>query len=175
MQLGFAMIETGTVRSKNTINVAMKNMIDSVFGIIFFWIIGFGFMYGKDFSNIIGISEFLISGHNPGQNAFFFFQAMFAATAVTIVSGAVAERIKFNGYLLAAIIITSFIYPIFGHWAWSNEGWLVKLGFIDFAGSTVVHSVGAWIGLAGAIMIGPRIGKFRKGEIQLFHQAITIL
>jgi len=117
MQLGFAMIETGTVRSKNTINVAMKNLIDSVFGIIFFWIIGFGFMYGTDFSNFVGISDFLISGDNPSQNAFFFFQAMFAATAVTIVSGAVAERIKFNGYLFAAIIITSFIYPIFGHWA----------------------------------------------------------
>lgn len=125
-------------------------------------------MYGTDFSNIIGISDFLISGHNPNQNAFFFFQAMFAATAVTIVSGAVAERIKFNGYLLAAIIITSLIYPIFGHWAWSPEGWLSKLGFIDFAGSTVVHSVGAWLGLAGAIVIGPRIGKFRKGEIKLF-------
>jgi Amt family ammonium transporter len=168
MQLGFALIETGTVRSKNTINVAMKNLVDSVFGIIFFWIIGFGIMYGKDYMSLFGTDQFLISGKDPGQNTFFFFQAMFAATAVTIVSGAVAERIKFNGYLLVAIIVTSFIYPIFGHWAWDSEGWLYQLGFTDFAGSTVVHSIGAWIGLAGTITLGPRLGKFRKGRIEYF-------
>lgn len=168
MQLGFALIETGAVRSKNTINVAMKNLIDSVFGIIFFWIIGFGLMFGTDYHGLLGISEFFISGEDFYQNTFFFFQAMFAATAVTIVSGAVAERIKFNGYIVVAIVLTSVIYPIYGHWAWSDDGWLHKLGFMDFAGSTVVHSIGAWVGLAGALIIGPRIGKFRKGRGEHF-------
>jgi len=168
MQLGFALIETGVVRSKNTINVAMKNLIDTVFGIMFFWLIGFGLMFGIDWNGLWGSSEFVIDGENLEQNAFFFFQAMFAATAATIVSGAVAERIKFNGYIVVAIVVTSFIYPIFGHWAWGTEGWLKELGFIDFAGSTVVHSVGAWIGLAGAIVLGPRLGKFKNGAVTYF-------
>ena len=93
---------------------------------------------------------------------------MFAATAATIISGAVAERIKFNGYIVVAIITTSLIYPIFGHWAWSDNGWLKELGFVDFAGSTVVHSVGAWVGLAGVIVLGPRLGKFKNGKIKYF-------
>jgi ammonium transporter, Amt family len=168
MQLGFALIETGIVRSKNTINVAMKNLIDTVFGIIFFWIIGFGFMFGSDIGGIVGGNDFLINGKNLDQNAFFFFQAMFAATAVTIISGAVAERIKFNSYIVVAIVVTSIIYPVFGHWAWADGGWLKELGFVDFAGSTVVHSVGAWIGLAGAIILGPRLGKFSRGKIKYF-------
>lgn len=168
MQLGFALIETGAVRSKNTINVAMKNLVDSIFGIMCFWAIGYGIMFGSSYHNLIGISYFLISGYNPDQNTFFFFQAMFAATAVTIVSGAVAERIKFNGYIVVAIIVTSLIYPIYGHWAWNEQGWLHQLGFMDFAGSTVVHSIGAWVGLAGALIIGPRLGKFRKGKIHDF-------
>ncbi|MGA9046533.1 ammonium transporter [Sulfuricurvum sp.] len=168
MQLGFAMVETGAVRSKNTINVAMKNLIDTIFGVICFWIIGFGLMFGSDMGGILGISDFLIDGSNPAQNGFFFFEAMFAATSITIVSGAVAERMKFNGYIVVSIVVISLIYPLFGHWAWSENGWLKQLGFIDFAGSTVVHSMGAWIGLAGAIILGPRLGKFRKGEIKNF-------
>ncbi|WP_419769593.1 MAG: ammonium transporter [Candidatus Marinarcus sp.] len=168
MQFGFALIETGTVRSKNTINVAMKNLIDTIFGVMFFWIIGFGLMFGTDVMGLFGTNSFLIDGKNYHENAFFFFQAMFAATAITIVSGAVAERIKFNGYIVVAIIVTSVIYPIFGHWAWSEHGWLKTLGFLDFAGSTVVHSMGGWIGLAGAMFLGPRLGKFRKGEIIYF-------
>lgn len=168
MQLGFAMVETGIVRVKNTINVAMKNLIDTVFGIIFFWLIGYGLMFGYDFNGLIGTDSFVIDGKNLNENGFFFFQAMFAATAATIISGAVAERIKFNGYILVTLIVTAFIYPIFGHWAWSDSGWLKQLGFMDFAGSTVVHSVGAWIGLAGAIVLGPRLGKFRNGEIKYF-------
>lgn len=168
MQLGFALVETGTVRPKNTINVAMKNLIDTIFGIIFFWMIGFGLMFGDDISGFIGSSHFLIDGTNMSENAFFFFQAMFAATAVTIVSGAVAERMKFNGYVIVAIIVIALIYPIFGHWAWADGGWLKALGFIDFAGSTVVHSIGAWVGLAGAVILGPRLGKFRKGKIIYF-------
>jgi len=168
MQLGFSMIETGSVRSKNTINVAMKNLIDTVFGIAFFWLIGYGIMFGFDLNGIIGTTKFAMDGSNPEDNTFFFFQAMFAATAVTIISGAVAERMKFNGYIVVAIIVTSFIYPLYGHWAWADDGWLKQLGFTDFAGSTVVHSMGAWIGLVGAIMLGPRLGKFSKGKVHYF-------
>ncbi|WP_298694360.1 ammonium transporter [uncultured Sulfuricurvum sp.] len=168
MQLGFAMVETGTVRSKNTINVAMKNLIDTIFGVICFWLIGFGLMFGSDIGGIIGTTHFLIDGQDPIQNGFFFFEVMFAATSITIVSGAVAERMKFNGYVIVSIVVISLIYPIFGHWAWSEHGWLREMGFIDFAGSTVVHSMGAWIGLAGAIVLGPRLGRFRKGEIKHF-------
>ncbi len=168
MQLGFSLVETGVVRSKNTINVAMKNLIDTVFSIIFFWLFGFGLMFGMDSFGLIGIDKFLIDGKDLQLNGFFFFQAMFAATAITIVSGAVAERIKFNGYIVVAIIVSSIIYPIFGHWAWNDNGWLKELGFVDFAGSTVVHSVGAWIGLAGAIVLGPRLGKFRKNKTIYF-------
>jgi len=168
MQFGFALIETGTVRSKNTINVAMKNLIDTVFSIIFFWLIGFGLMFGTDIGGVIGLSDFAIDGANYTQNGFFFFQAMFAATAITIVSGAVAERIKFNAYIFISIIVSAIIYPIFGHWAWSDSGWLHALGFKDFAGSTVVHSLGAWIGLAGALVLGPRLGKFTHGQVKYF-------
>jgi Amt family ammonium transporter len=168
MQLGFALIETGTVRTKNTINVAMKNLIDTVFGIIFFWIIGFGLMFGTDSLGIIGHDSFLIDGSNLEENGIFFFQAMFAATAITIISGAVAERIKFNAYIVVSIVVSGLIYPIFGHWAWNENGWLKQLGFIDFAGSTVVHSLGAWIGLAGTIVLGPRLGKFKNNKIKYF-------
>ena len=168
MQFGFSLIETGTVRTKNTINVAMKNLIDTVFGIMFFWIIGFGFMFGDSFSGLFGTSNFIIDGTNLEQNAIFFFQAMFAATAITIVSGAVAERIKFNAYIIVAIFVAAVIYPVFGHWAWNENGWLNELGFVDFAGSTVVHSIGAWIGLAGTLVLGPRLGKFKKGKIKYF-------
>jgi Amt family ammonium transporter len=168
MQLGFSFIETGAVRSKNTINVAMKNLIDTVFGIIFFWLIGFGLMYGTDFGTIIGTSHFAIDGKDFELNSFFFFQAMFAATSVTIISGAVAERMKFNGYIIVAIIVTSIIYPIYGHWAWSENGWLKSIGFVDFAGSSVVHSIGGWIGLAGALVLGARLGKFKNNQIKYF-------
>ncbi len=168
MQLGFSFIETGTVRSKNTINVAMKNLIDSVFGVVFFWLIGFGFMFGLSAQGLIGTDLFAINGSQMQINSFFFFQSMFAATAVTIISGAVAERMKFNGYILVAIIVTGVIYPIYGHWAWNDDGWLKQLGFTDFAGSTVVHSMGGWIGLVGAVYLGPRLGKFSKGKIKYF-------
>ena len=171
MQFGFALIETGVVRSKNTINVAMKNLIDLVFGVIFFWILGFGLMFGADIEHLWGSSKFLIDGYSTKENAFFLFQAMFAATAITIVSGAVAERIKFAAYIIVAIIVTAIIYPIFGHWAWSEQGWLKNLGFVDFAGSSVVHSMGGWIGLAGAIVLGPRLGKFKHGVIKHFAQS----
>lgn len=168
MQFGFALIEAGTVRPKNTINVAMKNLIDTIFGVIIFWIIGFGVMFGTDFGGIFGTDKFLIDASDPQENTYFFFQVMFAATSITIVSGAVAERMKFNGYVLTSILVIGFIYPLFGHWAWGEGGWLRSMGFIDFAGSTVVHSVGGWIGLAGAVLLGPRIGKFPRGRVHYF-------
>lgn len=168
MQLGFALVETGCVRSKNTINVAMKNLADVTFGFIFFWLVGFGLMFGLDYDGLVGTSFFMIDGKEHSVTSFFFFQAMFATTAATIVSGAVAERMKFNGYVLSAIFVTAFIYPIFGHWAWGDGGWLKMMGFVDFAGSTVVHSMGAWVGLAGAIILGPRLGKFHSGSARYF-------
>ncbi len=168
MQLGFALVETGCVRSKNTINVAMKNLADATFGFIFFWLIGYGVMFGIDRSGLWGTSLYMIDGKDFSQSAFFFFQAMFATTSATIVSGAVAERMKFSGYVITAIIVTSLIYPLFGHWAWGTGGWLKEMGFVDFAGSTVVHSMGAWVGLSGALVLGPRLGKFHRGEIRTF-------
>lgn len=168
MQFGFSLIETGMVRFKNTINVAMKNIIDTMFGIIFFWLVGYGLMFGYDFNGFIGTDKFAIDGKDLKDNGLFFFQAMFATTAATIISGAVAERMKFNAYIIVTIIVTAVIYPIFGHWAWSENGWLKQLGFMDFAGSTVVHSMGAWIGLAGAIILGPRLGKFKNGKVKYF-------
>jgi Amt family ammonium transporter len=125
-------------------------------------------MFGTDYHGFIGIDSFAIDGKDFQVDGFFFFQAMFAATAATIISGAIAERMKFNGYIIVSIVTTALIYPIFGHWAWSDDGWLKELGFVDFAGSTVVHSVGAWIGLAGVIVLGPRLGRFRKGAIKYF-------
>lgn len=168
MQFGFSLVETGMVRVKNTINVAMKNIIDTMFGIMFFWLFGYGIMFGYDFHGFIGTDSFAIDGKDLQENALFFFQAMFATTAATIISGAVAERIKFNAYIVVTIVVTAIIYPIFGHWAWSDDGWLKQLGFMDFAGSTVVHSMGAWIGLAGAIVLGPRLGKFKNTTIKSF-------
>ena len=168
MQFGFSLIETGMVRVKNTINVAMKNLIDTMFGIIFFWLIGYGLMFGYDFNGLIGTSAFALDGKDFEENGFFFFQAMFAATAATIISGSVAERMRFNAYIIVTIFVTAIIYPIFGHWAWADGGWLKEFGFMDFAGSTVVHSMGGWIGLAGAIVLGPRLGKFKNGNVKYF-------
>nr|CRH05657.1 Putative Ammonium transporter [Candidatus Magnetococcus massalia] len=173
MQAGFTALETGFVRAKNTINVAMKNVGDFVFAVLGFYLIGFGFMFGETSSGWLGGSYWLLDGLGTGyETAFFLFQAMFVGTAATIVSGAVAERMRFNAYIIASVVISVVIYPIFGHWVWgggllsNNDGWLGAMGFVDFAGSTVVHSVGAWIGLAGTLILGPRIGRFRKGESQ---------
>lgn len=164
MQGGFAMLETGFTRAKSAGNIMMKNLLDFCFGSIAFWAIGFGIMFGAG-NLLFGTSGFFLSAGKGGsdlwQYGFFMFQLVFAATAATIVSGAVAERIKFIGYLIYTVIITSVIYPVVGHWIWGG-GWLSKLAFpfIDFAGSTVVHSVGGWSALAGAIILGPRIGKY---------------
>lgn len=168
MQAGFALLEAGFSRSKNAVNIIMKNFMDVGAGGLVFFAIGFGIMFGTTAGGWIGTDGFFLTGIE-GQDttwtwAFFIFQAVFAATAATIVSGAVAERTKFTGYLIFSILITSIIYPIFGSWAWgglfNGSGWLENLGFIDFAGSTVVHSVGGWAALAGALVVGPRVGKY---------------
>jgi len=166
MQAGFAMVEAGFTRAKNAVNILMKNLMDFSVGTIAFFLIGFGLMFGKT-NGLFGTTLFGLGGIEPGTDwnwTFLIFQTVFAATAATIVSGAMAERTKFVGYLVYSIFITLFIYPIFGSWAWGGlldgGGWLEKLGFLDFAGSTVVHSIGGWLALAGAIMLGPRIGKY---------------
>ena len=170
MQAGFAMVEAGLTRAKNAINIMMKNLMDFAFGSLAYWIIGFGLMFGVTTTGWFGTDGFLFSDFakdgDPWLYAFWMFQVVFAATAATIVSGAMAERTKFVSYLIYSVIISALIYPIFGSWAWGSlyhgSGWLEGLGFIDFAGSTVVHSVGGWAALAGAIVLGPRIGKFTK-------------
>ena len=174
MQPGFALVECGLTRAKNAANIMMKNYADFLMGGILYFLIGFGLMFGADAGGLLGTSLFGMSGSGGAGSAwlwtFWFFQAMFAATSATIVSGAVAERTRFSVYLIASALISALIYPVSGHWAWSGlfgegGGWLEQLGFIDFAGSTVVHSVGGWIGLAGAIVIGPRIGKYSADGI----------
>jgi Amt family ammonium transporter len=175
MQPGFAMVEAGFTRAKNAVNILMKNLLDFSMGSIFFWAIGFGLMFGTTQTGWFGTSCFFLSDFSPGKDpwvlAFWMFQVVFAATAATIVSGAMAERTKFSGYLIYSAAICGFIYPIFGSWAWgglyNGNGWLENLGFIDFAGSTVVHSIGGWTSLAGAVVLGPRIGKYSKdGKVQ---------
>lgn len=166
MQPGFAMVEAGFTRSKNTANILMKNLMDFSIGSLLYWIIGFTLMYGDSIGGFIGTPDLFFMSEGYGENysdyADLFFQTVFAATAATIVSGAMAERTEFKAYLIFSIVITVLIYPISGHWTWGG-GWLSELGFHDFAGSSIVHSVGAWVGLAGAAVIGPRLGKYTKG------------
>ena len=170
MQAGFAMVETGFTRAKNAVNIMMKNLMDFSMGSLAFWAIGFGLMFGASSTGWFGTSGFFLSdfkiGGDPWVLAFWMFQAVFCATAATIVSGAMAERTKFSGYLIYSVVLSAIIYPVFGSWAWGSlfngKGWLEGLGFIDFAGSTVVHSVGGWAALAGTIVLGPRMGKYMK-------------
>ncbi len=176
MQAGFALVETGFTRAKNAVNIMMKNMMDFSIGSLVFWAMGFGLMFGATNTGFFGTTDFFLSGWKGPDGdqwllAFWMFQVVFAGTAATIVSGAMAERTKFVAYLCYSLFICGFIYPVFGSWAWGSlfngNGWLEGLGFIDFAGSTVVHSVGAWCALAGAIILGPRTGKYGKnGEVR---------
>ncbi|MEM8857011.1 MAG: ammonium transporter [Chloroflexota bacterium] len=170
MQLGFLCLETGLTRSKHNINVALKNLTDFGITTVLFWLIGFGLMFGKSYNSILGSSLFgLDFGNNIELAAFFLFQVMFCGTAATILSGGVAGRLRFNGYILITILISGLIYPIFGHWAWGGintgtpSGFLIEQGFVDFAGSTVVHSVGGWVTFATLLVIGPRFGRFNQG------------
>ncbi len=171
MQAGFLCLEAGTTRSKNNINVVIKNVSDLGISVLLFWLFGYALMFGQSLNGWVGSSNFTPNISQDQQvwaAVFFLFQVMFCSTAVTIVSGAVAERMRFSSYLLMAALITGFIYPVFGHWSWNgltgNEplGWLEARGFIDFAGSTVVHSVGGWASLAAVLILGPRIGRFSK-------------
>ncbi|OQW91552.1 MAG: ammonium transporter, partial [Beggiatoa sp. IS2] len=169
MQPGFMCLESGLTRSKNSINVAVKNLADFGISTLLFWAVGYGLMFGDTWYGWIGSQQFFFE---PRQDqifggAFFIFQMMFCGTAVTIISGAVAERMKFTSYLMVALLVSGIIYPLFGHWAWNcspgnscPSGWLGQRGFIDFAGSTVVHSIGGWVALAVLLIIGPREGRF---------------
>ena len=182
MQGGFCLLEMGLSRSKNSINIVMKNVLDFAAGTVGFFLIGFSLMFGYSQEGFIGLAEFGFSSEFSGDHPvwiFWLFQVMFATAAVTISSGAMAERTFFPGYLTYAFFATCFIYPILGHWAWGGaatdfgfgggSGWLAEKGFMDFAGSTVVHAVGGAFALAGIIVVGPRRGRFAAdGEARVF-------
>ena len=175
MQAGFMCVESGMARAKNSINVSIKNMADFLLAVVAFWIVGFGIMFGTSWNGVIGTDTFFAQVDEPWLAAFFVFQAVFCGTAATIDSGAIAERTRFGTYLVISLLTSAIIYPVFGHWAWGSfyngetQGWLEAMGFIDFAGSTVVHSVGGWVALAGIIVIGPRLGKFENGKPRKIH------
>ena len=157
MQPGFMLVETGFTRSKNSVNIVMKNFMDFSVGAITYWAFGFALAYGgTTLGGFLAYGSFFLEG----DSLTYFFQVVFAATAATIVSGAVAERTKFSAYLMFQPFICGLIYPIVTHWVWSGQGWLGDLGFIDFAGSGVVHMVGGFAALAAVTVVGPRIGKF---------------
>ena len=172
MQAGFALVETGFTRAKNAANIMMKNLMDFAAGSLAFYLLGAALMFGASAAagwfgwGGLGMPQ-LSASADTWDWTFLFFQTMFAATAATIVSGAVAERIEFKAYLIYSVLVSALVYPVSGHWMWgglageTSQGWLEALGFHDFAGSTVVHSVGGWIALAGAIALGPRLGKYR--------------
>ena len=163
MQAGFTALESGLTQAKNSINVAIKNITDFIISVLIFWAVGYALMFGESSGGFFGTSGFGLSGMTEASDfASFAFQATFAGTAATIVSGAVAERTKFLAYVVIAVFTICVIYPVSGHWIWNSDGWLAQKGMIDFAGSTVVHSLGAWVGLAGAIVVGPRLGVFGK-------------
>jgi len=183
MNAGFAMLETGLCQSKNAVNVLAKNFIVFAVSSLAFWVVGFGLMFG-DGTPLLGLSGWLLKGadNSPAMgeayagvftalnwtgvplSVKFFFQLVFAGTAATIVSGAVAERIKFISFIVFSFVLVAFVYPIGGHWAWGG-GWLATAGFKDFAGSTVVHSIGGWAALTGVLILGPRLGKYKNGKI----------
>ena len=165
MHTGFAMVEAGFTRSKNAINILMKNFLTiSISGIVFY-LVGYAVMFGDSAGSFIGTSGFALNGVD--DIAFFVFQAMFVATSATIISGAVAERTNIIAYMILVVVMAAFIYPVVGHWIWQGDGWLTSLGFVDFAGSTVVHLTGAVAAFVAAAIIGPRIGKYTKGIVNV--------
>ena len=171
MHAGFAMVESGFARTKNVVNVLMKNVVTVAAGAIGFFLAGFALMFGQSAGGLVGTTGFALTGTDSMDFgiptiAFWVFQAMFAATCATIVSGAVAERVRISAYFLFTVVMTVLVYPVVGHWVWGG-GWLGSLGFHDFAGSTVVHSVGGWAALIFAALLGPRLGKYRPdGSVQ---------
>ncbi|MFZ3171587.1 MAG: ammonium transporter [Carboxydocellales bacterium] len=168
MEAGFAALEAGFVRSKNSLNIIMKVLMDCTVGMLGYWFIGFALMYGVDKLGLFGVSGFFVEGNfahlglKIPVDAFWIFQAAFAIAVATIVSGAVAERMKFGPYIIFSFLATALIYPIAGHWIWNNQGWLYQLGMKDFAGSAAVHAVGGWASLAAVLVLGPRTGKYAK-------------
>ncbi|SEA87090.1 ammonium transporter, Amt family [Thalassobacillus cyri] len=165
MHAGFAMVETGFTRSKNALNILMKNLMTMSIASVLYFLAGYGFMFGESLGGFIGSNGFLLNGHSD-QIGFFVFQAVFAATCATIISGAVAERMKLGSYLMLTVFMTGLIYPIVGHWIWGG-GWLAELGFIDFAGSTVVHLTGALGAIITVLFLGPRLGKYTNGRVNV--------
>ena len=170
MNAGFAMIETGFCRRKNAVNILSKNLIVFALATLAFWATGFAWMFGQSSSTLIGNGDWFLAGtsesYGLGESTltlptFFLFQTAFAGTAATIVSGTVAERIRFRAFILFSLLLTGIAYPITGYWIWGSNGWLNSLGFIDFAGSTVVHSVGGWAALLGAVFLGPRLERYQ--------------
>ncbi|SEP58015.1 ammonium transporter [Virgibacillus subterraneus] len=165
MHAGFAMVETGFTRAKNSLNILMKNFITISVAAILFYILGYALMFGTTLGKIIGIDGFLLNGVE--DISFFVFQAMFVATCATIISGAVAERMKLSSYVFIVVAMTAVIYPIVGHWIWQGDGWLTTLGFSDFAGSTVVHLTGAVGALTAVLFLGPRLGKYTGKKVNV--------
>ncbi|MBY0402098.1 ammonium transporter [Myxococcota bacterium] len=175
MQGGFCLVESGMVRSKNAINVAFKNVVDFCISISAFGLFGCALMFGDSVGGWIGTTgfDFLWTSHSPGALAFFLFQIMFCGTAATIVSGAVAERMRLKAYLLLSLVTASLIYPIFGHWVWGPGGWLATRGFVDFAGSSAVHGIGGWVALAAVLHLGPRLGRFAESGPAIHGQDLV--
>ena len=172
MQWGFAAVEAGFTRAKNAGNIIMKNLMDFCIGTVVFMLLGYGIMNSEHyFFGLIGRPEYQLFTDFYGFNwSNFFFQLVFCATSATIVSGAMAERTKFLSYCIYSAVISAVVYPIEAGWVWNGQGWLAQLGFVDFAGSTVIHMVGGVAALIGAIVLGPRIGKYTKradGSIQI--------
>lgn len=171
MHIGFSCVEVGMCRAKNAANIAMKNVMTVAIGVVVYFLVGYGFMFGADAGHLIGLSNFCLAGITPdtvmaaasvNNYVYFFFEGIFCATCATIVSGAMAERTNFYAYLFFCAIAASIIYPIMGHWIWSSDGWLSILGCHDFAGGLIVHALGGTCALVGAVMVGPRIGKYNK-------------
>ncbi|MFZ5651698.1 MAG: ammonium transporter [Bacillota bacterium] len=168
MEGGFAFLEAGFVRAKNSLNIVMKVFTDCTLGMLAYWAIGFGIMFGLDSAGIIGTSGFFLEGGTDHINirvpiyAYWIFQAAFAMAVASIISGAVAERMKFSSYMIFTVLITGVVYPVSGHWVWGSGGWLANLGMLDFAGSAAVHAVGGWSALAAVLVLGPRLGKYNE-------------
>ena len=163
MQSGFALIEAGTVRAKNATSILIKNVSDMCFGAVAFWACGFAFAF-TDGNPFIGFKHFFAVNLDTSEYAFMFFQGTFAATCATIISGAIAERSDYDGYVIFSVVITGFVYPVQTHWCWGPGGWLAEFGYVDFAGSGVVHLAGGVCALVACIIIGPRLGRYKAGE-----------
>ncbi|MEM9201596.1 MAG: EAL domain-containing protein [Actinomycetota bacterium] len=170
MQAGFLCLETGLTRSKNNINVALKNLTDLGISFVGFWAVGYGLAFGASWSGLWGGSMFWFdfAAAAPIDGAGFLYQALFCGTAVTIMSGAIAGRLRYGWYLGFVVVVGAWMYPVAIHWLWNADGWIARLGFVDFAGSTAVHSVGGWVALALVLVLGPRLGRFDEGSASSF-------